>query len=89
MVNFFFIFIYSYKSSSCHTNGTENGSVDEVTEKLEKLLYQDDILYPTFFRQENTADKYLVSHCEFIDFSREMVNIKIDEDLSKVCQLIL
>ena len=51
---------------------------------MEKLLYESDVLYPTLFRQENTADKYLVSHCEFIDFSREMVNIKIDEDLQKV-----
>ena len=62
-------------------------TLNRVTQKLEKLLYEDDILYPTFFRQENTADKYLVSHCEFIDFSREMVNIKIDEDLSKVSLL--
>ena len=53
---------------------------------METLLYESDVLYPTLFRQENTADKYLVSHCEFIDFSREMVNIKIDEDLQKVIE---
>ena len=51
---------------------------------MARLLYTGDVLYPSLFRQENTADKYLVSHCEFIDFSREMVNIKIDEDLAKV-----
>ena len=56
---------------------------------METLLYESDVLYPTLFRQENTADKYLVSHCEFIDFSREMVNIKIDEDLQKVIEYTL
>ena len=56
---------------------------------METLLYESNVLYPTLFRQENTADKYLVSHCEFIDFSREMVNIKIDEDLQKVIEYTL
>ena len=63
------------------TNGEANG---ELVEKMAKLLFEDDILYPTLFRQEDTADKYLVAHCEFVDFSREMVNIKIDDDLLKV-----
>lgn len=56
---------------------------------MARLLYTGDVLYPSLFRQENTADKYLVSHCEFIDFSREMVNIKIDEDLAKVVKYIV
>ena len=54
---------------------------------MDKLEIKDvsfgSILYPTQIRHEDKADKFLVSHCEFIDFAREMVNIKIDEDLQK------
>lgn len=64
------------------TNG--DMEVDGLSNGMATLdLFEDRILYPSLFRHEDKADRYLVSHCEFIEFSREMINIKIDDDLQK------
>ena len=66
------------------TNGDGKMEVDGLSNGMATLnLFEDRILYPSLFRHEDKADRYLVSHCEFIEFSREMINIKIDDDLQK------
>ena len=53
--------------------------VEGVEEKLSSL-----ILYPAILKHSNMAEKHLVASCDFVEVSREMSNVKIEEEMEKL-----